>query len=75
MLLDANFQVQIADFGLTRLSEATATGSRALHRNFAAPELFESDDGAVKTQESDLYAFGCLYYEVGDNKHTDALTE
>jgi serine/threonine protein kinase len=68
VLLDANFQVQIADFGLTRLSEATATRSSALHVNFAAPELFE-DDAAVKTQNSDVYAFGCLYYEVGNNKH------
>ena len=74
MLLDANFQVQIADFGLTRLSEATATRSRALHHHFAAPELFE-DDAAVKTEKSDVYAFGCLYYEVGNNKHTDTLSE
>ena len=79
MLLDANFQVQIADFGLTRLSEATATRSGSLHINFAAPELFRStdddDDATARTQKSDVYAFGCLYYEVGDKKHTDALTE
>ena len=75
--MDHNFHVQIADFGLTRLSEATATRSGALHINFAAPELFGStgDDATVRTQKSDVYAFGCLYYEVGDKKHTDALTE
>jgi len=77
--LDANFHVQIADFGLTRHVEATVTQSGALHCNFAAPELLgdleededvsESDDYgqfATRTQKSDIYAFGCLYYEVSD---------
>ena len=75
--MDHNFHVQIADFGLTRLSEATATRSGALHINFAAPELFglTDDDDDGRTQKSDVYAFGCLYYEVGNKKHTDAVTE
>ena len=78
--MDANFHVQIADFGLTRLSDATATRSGALHLNFAAPELFDSaedddDDAAVRTQKSDVYAFGCLYYEVCNNRHTDVLAK
>ena len=77
--MDANLHVQIADFGLTRLSEATTTRSGALHLNFAAPELFDSgeddDDVAVRTQKSDVYAFGCLYYEVGNNRHTEHLSE
>ncbi|KAF8344367.1 hypothetical protein F5887DRAFT_918167 [Amanita rubescens] len=72
VLLDDNFHVQIADFGLTRLSEATKTRSGALHLNFAAPELFglseddegSSDDAPSRTQMSDIYAFGCLYYEI-----------
>ncbi|KAF8339473.1 kinase-like domain-containing protein, partial [Amanita rubescens] len=72
VLLDDNFRVQIADFGLTRLSEATNTRSGALHLNFAAPELFgqledgegPSDDTPSRTQMSDVYAFGCLYYEI-----------
>ena len=82
--MDADLHVQIADFGLTRLSEATNTRSGALHLNFAAPELFgycegedseEEDDVPVKTQKSDVYAFGCLYYEVRNNKCVDALAE
>ena len=76
ILLDADLHVKIADFGLTRLSEATNTKSGALHVNFAAPELFgycedddsEDDDAPIRTQKSDVYAFGCLYYEVKRNK-------
>ncbi len=82
-MLDARVHVQIADFGLTRLSEATNTRSGALHLNFAAPELFgfsedennSSEDVPARTQMSDVYAFGCLYYEVSRNKRADALAE
>jgi len=75
--LDSHFHAQIADFGLTRHSESTVTQSGALHYNFAAPELLgnwdeeedvsESDDDrqlTARTQKSDVYAFGGLYYEV-----------
>jgi serine/threonine protein kinase len=66
--LDANLHVQIADFGLTRLLDATNTGSGAKTLNFSAPELFgcleDSEDEPARTQMSDIYAFGCLYYEV-----------
>ncbi|KAF8336184.1 kinase-like domain-containing protein [Amanita rubescens] len=77
ILLDADLHVQIADFGLTRHSEATNTRSGGLHVNFAAPELFgfcededdSSDDVPARTQMSDVYAFGCLYYEI----HYDSI--
>ncbi|KAF8333300.1 kinase-like domain-containing protein [Amanita rubescens] len=71
ILLDDELHVQIADFGLTRLSEATNTQSGALHLNFAAPELFgfsdnddSTNDTPARTQMSDVYAFGCVYYEI-----------
>ncbi len=82
--MDDNLHIQIADFGLSRLSEATSTRSGALHLNFAAPELLgfskddndPSDDIPTRTQMSDVYAFGCLYYEVGiHNQPCDALAK
>ena len=80
ILLDTGLHVKIADFGLTRLSEATLTRSGALHINFAAPELLgcsqdddTSADVPARTQKSDVYAFGCLYYEVSDEARAIAL--
>ena len=79
ILLDADLHVKIADFGLTRLVEATVTRSGALHLNFAAPELFgsflddASDDVPPRTQKSDVYSFGCLYYEVSRDKRVMPL--
>ncbi len=78
MLLDVNLHVQIADFGLTRHLDATNTESGAKHINFSAPELFGCLDDAdassanepARTQMSDVYAFGCLYYEV---RHRNVL--
>ncbi len=77
VLLDDNFHVQIADFGLTRHSDSSVTQSgAALHYNSAAPELFEdypsdnADDAQSldRAQKADIYAFACLYYEVSENK-------
>jgi hypothetical protein len=81
--LDDEFHAQIHDFGLSRHSDDTVTESGALHYNFAAPELFEytddntddSENSTARTQESDVYAFGCLYYEVSYIKYYGTLAE
>ena len=84
VFLDDNFHVQIAGFGLSRVSEDPDTASGATH--FAAPELcgFSEDDISQsghyaqqmeKTYKSDVYAFGCLYYEVSNDKHANAISE
>ena len=79
ILLDSDLHCRIVlDFELTRHSDATATGSVMFSTNFAAPELFAgciecgkcdcdgrlSGHGIQKTVETDVYAFGCLYYSV-----------
>ena len=54
-----------------------------MHLNFAAPELFGfsengddfSNDTPARTQMSDVYAFGCVYYEVGHDKYADGLAQ
>ena len=77
--MDDELHVKIADFGLTRVSDATNTQSGAFHCNFAAPELFGPPEldadvpPAPRTQNSDVFAFGCLYYEVRHNKSTRVL--
>ena len=51
------------------------------HANFSAPELFgcfeDADDPVAedptRTQMSDVYAFGCLFYEVCFNEHRGAV--
>jgi hypothetical protein len=58
----------------------------ALQARFAAPEPFgfseddisDSDDDVqpmANMYKSDVYAFGCLYYEVSKNRHADAISE
>ena len=79
VLLDSEYHCKITDFGLTRHCEATiAASTRTFCPNFAAPELFgmcpicgepECNDNhdvqhRNKTMETDVYAFGCLYYAV-----------
>lgn len=79
ILLDSNLRCQIADFGLTRHSDATVTRSAAFSIHHAAPELFgkctcsraecegcqgDSDTQRKKTIPTDVYAFGSLFYAV-----------
>jgi len=77
VLLNSEFHCQITDFGSTRHFEADVTRSTtAFAMNFVAPELlgmcttcglFDCDgcrgvQKRRKTMETDVYAFGCLYY-------------
>ncbi|KAF8326438.1 kinase-like domain-containing protein [Amanita rubescens] len=79
VLLDSQFHCKIVDFGLTRHSDATATGTLSYTPHYAAPELFSNcvecnnpecngcrgkHRAPKKTMETDVYAFGCLYYAV-----------
>ena len=78
--MDSNFRVQIASFASTRPSGAAVTGLGVNHPRFVAPELLEisehgDDPAATITQMSDVYAFGCLYYEVSCSDHADPLAD
>jgi len=82
VLLDDNFQVQISGFGLTLATDGTC--SQALHYNFVAPELFryqatsgvpDPDGSDTEMQKSDIYAFGCLYYEACIYSYAGACAE
>ena len=79
VLLDSEIHCQITDFGLTRCSKATvAWTTKTFVAHYAAPELFgmccvcskmgcdgcHPEHRTTKTLETDVYAFGCLYYEV-----------
>ncbi|KAF8340969.1 kinase-like domain-containing protein [Amanita rubescens] len=78
VLLDSEFHCRITDFGLTQYVEATVSRtSNAISVNYAAPELLGicnkcwqhecpgcGEQRRGKTKETDMYAFGCLYYAV-----------
>ncbi|KAF8351828.1 kinase-like domain-containing protein [Amanita rubescens] len=79
VLLDSQLHCKIVDFGLTRHSDATATGTLAYTPHYAAPELFGKcsecskpqcngcrgkPEVQKKTTGTDVYAFGCLYYAI-----------
>ncbi|KAF8328318.1 kinase-like domain-containing protein [Amanita rubescens] len=79
ILLDSESHCKIVDFGLTRHSDAIATGTLAYIPHYAAPELFGKcrkcnksqcngcrgePDVQKKTKGTDVYAFGCLYYAI-----------
>ncbi|PFH49089.1 hypothetical protein AMATHDRAFT_5234 [Amanita thiersii Skay4041] len=70
VVLDDDFHVRIMDFGLTRLSDATGTVTDAFSFHFTAPELFDDDMDdeqlmrVKRTEQSDVYSFACLYYEI-----------
>lgn len=63
-MLDSDLQVRISGFSLCRDSNAAATDDKSMSIRFAAPELLVDEDKIRFTKKTDIYAFGCLYYEV-----------
>lgn len=64
LFLLANGRVKVCDFGIARLADATritSTGSVAGTPLYMAPEQIQ---GRPTDQRTDLYAFGCVLYEL-----------
>src|SRR5690606_5467543 len=65
MLVDAEGQVHLLDFGIARLihpdDEATATQWRALTPRYAAPEQFTDSPPSTAT---DIYGLGAVLYRL-----------
>jgi hypothetical protein len=69
VLLDGQFHPRLVDFGLAVIEDENGlnptTENDAYSRNWTAPERIDPespDDG--RTEEADIYAFGCLCYAV-----------
>ncbi|QRV88178.1 Tyrosine kinase catalytic domain protein [Ceratobasidium sp. AG-Ba] len=72
-LLQYNFQLQLSDFGLSKISreEASSHVSKSIHLNarWMSPELFSEHHGDAtriprRTLASDIWALGCTFYEI-----------
>ena len=78
VLLDSDFHCQISGLESAQHIDATSPSTPFLVVNFAAPELIgicnecggsgcnecHEDHDTLNTKETDVYAFGCLYYSV-----------
>jgi len=66
LLLDENYRVKVADFGLSRIRpgsvEALPTASWAGTIAYMAPEILRGDSGC--TEGSDIYSFGVVLWEM-----------
>ena len=81
VLVDANGQVKLLDFGIAKLLEAdelatpqtllTGEGGQALTPKYAAPEQVT---GGRITTATDVYALGVLLYELLSGHHPTGLT-
>ena len=61
---------KIADFGATKTGSSTtlmATSRRYGTTSFRAPELMNEDEGKYSSR-TDIWAFGCLTYEICTNE-------
>ncbi|CAL1703188.1 unnamed protein product [Somion occarium] len=66
ILITNDFRVQLADFGMSSLLEATSASHGSHHggaQQWLSPELL-SGEVSRPTQASDMYSFGCLCVEL-----------
>ena len=66
-MVNGHFVAMLADFGISTMIGATSTtqGSMAIGAfQYLAPEAFKQ---VSSTQESDIWAFGCVCLEVGSH--------
>lgn len=65
ILISDDFRIQLGDFGLSRFEDASSASASSYTGGAArwlAPELLR---GSRPTYASDIYAFGCVWLEVG----------
>ena len=72
ILVDDNGRARLTDFGMALIAEGTAYNYGSLHGGGAircsAPELLDPEEFGFEnsrpTFQSDIYAFGCICFEV-----------
>ncbi|XP_065196058.1 ankyrin repeat domain-containing protein 50-like [Sycon ciliatum] len=67
LLVGANFNVQVADFGMTKVRQHTVTMTTNFRGTpaYIAPETFDTKS---HSEASDVYAFGIIMFEVASRK-------
>ena len=70
ILIDTNGNTRIVDFGLAAVARDTnsldsTSDDRGITARYSSPEILR--EGARHSRESDVFAFGMVMIEVGDN--------
>ncbi|KAJ8076250.1 Rho guanine nucleotide exchange factor [Marasmius tenuissimus] len=70
ILITPDLRARISDFGLSRISDTQRLFSLQTYHSsgttrWLAPELLRASENCVSSKESDVYAYGCVCYEVG----------
>ncbi|KAJ6585723.1 kinase-like domain-containing protein, partial [Mycena capillaripes] len=66
ILIDEDWSARLTDFGLSIFSDATSTttGNRGGSLYWMAPELLDPSAKFAFTRATDVYAFGCVCFEL-----------